>query len=222
MAYDVGRVRQAALAVYNAAPGPASALVLVRAAMRAMQGLQERRADVSALIAFEGAKQWDKDAQRYNAWLVQAEVTAQQILHANQLGQPPSTIWADRYGKMLSELFTGGARAGVVQWAVLSNTLDALDQAQRDVDEQTGFFLKWWAGPIAELAAQIAIEYPSVKESADKIVPAAKKVGEQAAKAIARATIGLGMIAAVVGVVWAWPWIAPVLFGAASSKRRSE
>lgn len=55
--YDVGRVRQAAQAIFDAKPAAPTMLVLLGAAQKAMEGLAERRQSLSTLIAYQAARQ---------------------------------------------------------------------------------------------------------------------------------------------------------------------
>lgn len=153
--YDVGRIRTAALAIYNIRPGAPSVLVLLGAAESAMAGLKERREDLSTLIGYEGAQQWDKDAARYLRWLEESTAVAEKIAQPGA----PTPLWSDKYTQLLAQMFKGGTRAGAVVWATLSNQLDALEEAERDVYEQTSWLILWWATPAAELAATIATAY---------------------------------------------------------------
>ena len=144
--YDVGKIRLAALAVYDVRPGPASALVLLRAAEKALEGLGERRDKLSALIAYEGARQYDKDAERYRQWLAQAIPIAEKSAEATALGEPTSPLQAKRYGGLLVEMFTGGVRAGASHWAALANQLSALEDAEEDVSRDTSWMILWSSG----------------------------------------------------------------------------
>ncbi len=212
MSYDVGKIRKAALAIFDVRPGPGSALVLIEAAQKANEGLAERREALSALIGYEGARQWDVDIARYVAWLDEANVTAKQILAPGA----PTPMWAAKYTVMLKELFLGGLNARASYWATLSNQMDALEESEKTTAEQTAWFVLWWAQPAANAAAAIAGQYDlqqievDYAEWKEKVV----KQRDQFLKA------GLGIVA-LVGIgagIWFFGPAALALFGATRSK----
>ncbi len=217
--YDVGRIRRAALAVFDVRPGPASALVLLRAAEKATEGLAERRDALSALIAYEGAGQYDKDAERYRQWLAQAIPIAEQSAEATSLGVPTSPLQARRYGNLLVEMFTGGVRAGASHWAALANQMSALEDAEEDVYRDTSWMVLWWAQPAANLAAEIgdpkAYDVQGMKEDFAKFTTRVKETAEDMLEEYGLPVAGL--LIAGVALWFGWPLIAPALGLAASA-----
>ena len=209
----------AALAVYDVRPSAASALVLLRAAEEALRGLGERRDELGALIAYEGARQYDIDAERYRQWLAQAIPVAEKTAQQNALGKPTSTLQARLYGNLLAEMFTGGVRAGASYWASLSNQLSALEDAEEDVARETSWLIKWWAQPAANMAAKIgdALAF-NVQELHEDFAKWQTKVKENVGDFIDEyaAPVGALLIAGV--VLWfGWPLIGPALGLAASA-----
>lgn len=201
--YDVGKIRLAALAIYNYKPGAVSVLVLIGMAESVMRGLQERRDALGALTAYEGAQQWDKDFARYAFYLEESKITAEQIAKPGA----PSTIWADKYSKLLLSFFKGGVRAGASYWATLANQLDALEGAERDLYEQTSWLLLWWAGPAAELAATLGEAY-NVQETQEDFGKWTEKVEEKVDTMVAKGAGALGIVAVAAAVWFGWPVLA--------------
>jgi hypothetical protein len=212
VSYDVGKIRKAALGIFDVRPGPGSALVLIEAAQKANEGLKERRDRLSALIGYEGAQQWDKDYSRYVAWLDEASVTAKQVL------APGATTptWAAKYAVMLKELFLGGLRARASYWATLSNQLDALEESERTTSEQTSWFVLWWAQPAANAAAAIADAY-DLKQVQTDYAEWSEKVAKARDNFI-KAGLGIvGIVAIGAGLYFFGPVVAAGLFGASRS-----
>jgi hypothetical protein len=198
--YDVGRIRTAALAIYNIRPGAPSVLVLLGAAESAMAGLKERREDLSTLIGYEGAQQWDKDAARYLRWLEESTAIAEKIAAPGA----PTPLWSDKYTQLLAQMFKGGIRAGVVVWATLSNQLDALEEAERTVYEQTSWLILWWAVPATELAATIGTAYDVQELKEDFAVWDAKL--EKRVNDLVQTGAGIVGLLAVGAAIWFfWP-----------------
>lgn len=212
--YDVGKIRKAALNVYNVAPSAGSVLVLLGGAQKAMEGLEKRREDLSTLIGYEGARQWDKDYSRYSRWLEEATVIAQKVAEPG----PTTPLWADKYAKLLLQFFTGGLRAQVAYWATLANQMTALEGAQADLSEQTSWLMIWWVMPVSTLAANIAVVYdlPEIEVNyaawKERVVPQAKKLMKTAAS--------VGALAVAGAAIWFfWPLGVAIL---ASRSRSAE
>lgn len=170
-----------------------------------MEGLAERRAELGALIAYQGAQQYDKDAKRYRAWLVEATSIAEQIAAGS-----PTPLQADRYAKMLNQAFLGGVTAGVSYWAALANQMSALEDAEQDVAEQTSWLIKWWAVPASLAAVEIA-EAWDVQELAEDYAKWKTDVTEKAERLLEQGAKVAGVLLLGVALWFGAPLLLPLL-----------
>lgn len=218
--FDVGKINRISREMYQAKPTPITALALVRAATQAMIGLEVRREELSDLIAYTGAQQWDKDAARYRFWLATADVTITKVLDQQKAGgeTDPDNLWVQKYKKTIAEMFTGGLRARAGRWATFANQLAALEGAEQDMSTQVSWMVKWWAMPAAELAADIATAY-DMQENLEDFAQWKEKVIPQAKQFIRKASNVALIVGAGAAIWFGWPLIAAA-FAASGPRKR--
>ena len=219
MLYDLGTIRKASILAWKVRGDAAGLIVIIAGCKSAMEGLKQRRADLSLIIGYWGADQWDKDFQRYTRWLDLADVTARHVADQNQKGGEVTPIWKQKYETLVSEMFTGGSNAGAVLWANLANRLDQLEGAQQDLSESVHWLDEWWIKGITTAAVAVSIEYD--KKQLEKEFATWAAAAKKDAKDFMEGAESLLYLVAIGAGLWFFgPLIVPMLFAGGDRRPR--